>query len=140
MAGRDGNLLLNVGPRADGRIDPPQVQRLREIGAWLGKHGESIYETRGGPFLPAEYGASTHRGKTVYVHVLSWPKDKLALPPIPAKIVGASVLGGGKAVLTQTGRGIELSVPPAARSDIDTVIALELDSPAEAIVPVRVAD
>ncbi|MRV72616.1 glycoside hydrolase family 29 [Duganella sp. FT92W] len=139
VAGRDGNLLLNVGPRPDGRIDAPQVERLREIGAWLGKYGQSIYETRGGPFLPADYGASTHRGNTVYVHVLDWKKDKLALPPIPARVVRASVLGGGKAGFTQTAQGIELSVAPAARDDMDTVIALELDSPAAAIKPVPVS-
>jgi len=139
VAGRDGNLLLNVGPRADGRIDPPQVARLREIGAWLGKYGESIYDTRGGPFLPAQYGASTHRGNTIYVHVLDWPKGKLMLPSIPAKIVRASVLGGAAAAFSQTANGIELSVPAAARSDMDTVIALELDSPASTIRPVPVS-
>ena len=69
VVGRDGNMLLNVGPRPDGQIDPPQVERLREIGAWLGKYGQSIYATRGGPFLPGAYGASTHRDKTIYVHV-----------------------------------------------------------------------
>ena len=140
VAGRDGNLLLNVGPAPDGRIDPPQVARLREIGAWLGKYGQSIYETRGGPFLPGQYGASTHHGNTVYVHVLNWQKDTLALPPIPARIVRASVLSGGKASFTQSAQGIALTVPAAARDDIDTVIALELDSPAAAIPLAHVAD
>jgi alpha-L-fucosidase len=137
VAGRDGNLLLNVGPAPDGRIDPAQAERLREIGAWLGKYGESIYATRGGPFLPGEYGASTHSGKTIYVHVLNWPQDKLVLPAIPAKIVDASVLAGGKAGFTQTASGIEISVRPQDRSDMDTVIALQLDSSADAIRPVQ---
>ena len=66
VAGRDGNLLLNVGPGPDGRIDPAQAARLREIGAWLGKYGESIYATRGGPFLPGDYGASTRRDTTYH--------------------------------------------------------------------------
>ena len=124
VVGRDGNLLLNVGPRPDGQIDPPQVERLREIGAWLAKYGQSIYATRGGPFLPGDYGASTHRDRTIYVHVLKWPGDKLVLPAIPAKVLRAQVLGGGRAGFSQTARGIELSVPPAARSDIDTIVAL----------------
>jgi alpha-L-fucosidase len=140
VAGRDGNLLLNVGPRPDGQIDPPQMERLREIGAWLGKYGQSIYATRGGPFLPGEYGVSTHRDKTIYVHVLKWPDDKLILPAIPAKIVSAKTLTGGKASFTQTERGIELSVPLAARSDMDTIIALELDSPASGIKPVQLSN
>ena len=139
VVGRDGNLLLNVGPRPDGQIDPAQVERLREIGAWLGKYGQSIYATRGGPFLPGEYGASTHRDKTIYVHVLKWSGDKLLLPAIPAKVVQAQTLTGGKASFIQTERGIELSVPPAGRSDMDTIIALELDSPASRIKPAQLA-
>jgi alpha-L-fucosidase len=138
-AGRDGNLLLNVGPRPDGQIDPAQAARLREIGAWLGKYGESIYETRGGPFLPADYGASTHCDKTIYVHILKWEGDKIVLPAIPAKVLGASALTGGKAEVVQTDKGIEISLPPEARSDIDTIIALQLDSPAAQIAPVQLA-
>ena len=42
----NGNLLLNIGPRADGTIPDIQVQRLKELGAWLKRHGEAIYETR----------------------------------------------------------------------------------------------
>jgi len=46
--GGDGNLLLNVGPMADGRIEPRQVDRLKEMGEWLDKYGKGIYGTRGG--------------------------------------------------------------------------------------------
>ena len=137
VVGRDGNLLLNVGPRPDGQIDPPQAERLREIGAWLGKYGESIYATRGGPFLPGDYGVSTRRDRTIYVHVLKWPAGKLLLPAIPAKIVRASVLTGGEVSVTQTKGGIELFVPLTARNEMDTVIALQLDRPANAIPRVR---
>ena len=136
VAGRDGNLLLNVGPRPDGQIDPAQVERLREIGEWLGKYGESIYDTRGGPFLLGDYGASTHRDKIIYVHVLKWPAAKLVLPAIPVKIIRASVLTGGEVSFTQTGQAIEISLPPADRSETDTIIALQLDSSTDEIRPV----
>lgn len=138
VAGRDGNLLLNVGPRPDGQIDPPQAQRLKEIGEWLGKYGESIYATRGGPFLPGDYGASTHHDKMIYVHVLKWPGEKLALPAIPAKIIRARALTGGDVRLVQTDNGIEVSLPLAQRSDMDTVLVFELDKPADEIEPVAV--
>ena len=138
--GRDGNLLLNVGPRPDGSIDPAQVARLREIGAWLGKYGQSIHGTRGGPFLPAAYGVSTHRDKTVYVHVLKWPGERLVLPALPAKVLRASTLDGAKVGLVQSASGIELSVAPGDRREIDTIIALELDKPAGPMQPVAVAD
>ncbi|WP_322403332.1 alpha-L-fucosidase [Massilia luteola] len=137
VAGRDGNLLLNVGPGPDGRIDAAQADRLREIGAWLGKHGDSIYGTRGGPFLPGSWGASTYRGNTIYVHVLHWNGATLTLPAIPARVVRASVLGGGAASVAQSARGVEIAVAPDARDDMDTVVALQLASPAAAIAPVR---
>jgi len=138
VVGRDGNLLLNVGPGPDGRIDAPQAARLREIGRWLGQYGQSIYATRGGPFLPGAYGVSTHHGKTIYVHVLNWPQGPLLLPAIPARVLRATALTGGQAGFRQSSRGIELSLPPAARSAMDTIVALELDGPAAVITPLPV--
>jgi len=55
-AGGDGNLLLNVGPMPDGKIEQRQVDRLREIGVWLRANGESIYGTRGGPCSASKLG------------------------------------------------------------------------------------
>jgi alpha-L-fucosidase len=136
VAGRDGNLLLNVGPRPDGQIDPPQAQRLAEVGAWLAKYGESIYATRGGPFLPGDYGATTHRDKTVYLHVLKWPADKLVLPSIPAKILRVSLLTGGTVTFTQTDAVMEISVPAEHRNEMDTIVVFELDRSADEIKPV----
>jgi len=127
-AGGDGNLLLNVGPMPDGRIEPRQAQVLKEVGEWLGKYGESIYGTRGGPFKPGEYGASTRRGKTIFVHVLKWPDGSLRLPPIPAKIVEGRLLRGDKVEIRQTVDSIEIAVPAIKRETTDTVIALKLRS------------
>jgi alpha-L-fucosidase len=137
VAGHDGNLLMNIGPDRNGHVDAPQAERLREIGGWLGKYGESIYATRGGPFLPGDWGASTHRDKTIYLHVLKWSGDKLILPALPAKIVHASAMTGGETSFSQTEKGIEISVSEAARDEIDTVIVLQLDSSADAIQPVK---
>jgi len=133
VVGRGGNVLLNVGPDRDGVIPPTHVQRLMEVGRWLETNGKAIYGTRPGPFQPGDWGVSTHRGKTVYVHVLKWPGEKLKLPALPAKVMRASVLTGGEVSVSQTDHGLELSVPPANRSDLDTVIALELDTPASSL-------
>jgi alpha-L-fucosidase len=138
VAGRDGNLLLNVGPAPDGRIDPLQVARLREIGAWLQKYGRSIYGTCGGPFLPGRYGTSTQRDNIIYLHVLDWPDGRLTLPVISAKVVRAFALTGGEPAVDQTDLGIEISLLPSERTDMDTVIALELDRPAAELKPVKV--
>ncbi len=125
-AGGDGNLLLNVGPMPDGRIEPRQVERLKEMGVWLRKYGSTVYDTRGGPFRPGTWGVSTEKGNTVWLHVMSWSGDMLRLPPLPVKFSGAKVLTGGIASFTQDERGISVSVPAADRNDIDTIIALTM--------------
>ncbi len=139
-AGGDGNVLLNVGPMPTGEIAPEQANLLREMGAWLAKNGESIYGTRGGPFKPADYGVSTRKGNTIYLHILEWPGDALNLPAISAKIVRSRVLNGGKAEVRQTATGLEVSVPESDRQPIDTVVALELGGSALDIAAVDVPE
>jgi alpha-L-fucosidase len=129
-AGGDGNLLLNVGPRPDGEIAPEQANRLREIGAWLAHYGESIHGTRGGPFKPGDYGASTRRGSTIYLHIRDWEDSSLKLPPLPVKVLRHRVLTGGRAVIRQTADGLEISVSEEGRQPIDTIVALEIDGDA----------
>ena len=137
-AGGDGNLLLNVGPMPDGRIEPRQVKRLKEIGEWLEKYGQSIYATRGGPFKPGDWGASTRKDDRIYLHVLKWKGDGVKLPPLPAKILANSVLTGGTAEVKQTQEKIEISVPREYQQDMDTIIVLELDGLADELAPVAV--
>ncbi len=132
-AGGDGNLLLNIGPMPSGEIEPRQAERLNEIGAWLRRYGETIYGTRGGPFLPSLAGVSTCRERSIYLHVLRWPAETIYLPRIPAKIVGSRCLTGGKAEIVQTPDSIAISVPPNHRQDIDTIIKLELDQQADGL-------
>ena len=136
--GGDGNLLFNVGPMPDGRIEHRQVERLKEMGAWLKEYGQSVYGTRGGPFKPSAWGASTYKGNAVYVHVLNWSGEKLVLAPVPKKIVAGSVLTGGEASVRQTDEAIEISIPKTDRHEIDTIIKLELEGPADELTPVGV--
>jgi len=136
-AGRNGNLALNTNPMPDGRIEPRQAERFREIGAWLKKHGESIYGTRGGPFVGLE-SVSTHRGNRIYLHVLRWYGDKIRLPAISRKIVSCSLLTGGRAELRQAEGEIEFLIPPEHRQALDTIVALDLDGPAADVKPAAV--
>ncbi|MGA2498660.1 MAG: alpha-L-fucosidase [Tepidisphaeraceae bacterium] len=138
-AGGDGNMMLNVGPMPTGEIEAIQVDRLKEMGAWMTRNGESIYGTRGGPFKPLKHLVSTRKDDTIYLHVLAWPEETLKLPALPAKIVKSRVLTGGQATVNQTDAGIEITVPKADRQEIDTVIALQLDKPAMDIAPVAIA-
>lgn len=127
--GGDGNLLLNNGPMPDGRIEPRQADRLKEIGDWLLEFGGSIYGTRGGPFRPGEWGASTRKDSKVYLHIMKWEDGKVSLPSLPAKVVSASLMTGGDLSVTQTDNGIEIAVPAEDRKPYDTIVVLELDRP-----------
>jgi alpha-L-fucosidase len=125
-AGNDANLLLNIGPRPDGTIQPEAVERLRALGDWLRVHGTSIYGTRGGPVPPREWGVTTRRGDTVFVHVLDWPDRLLSLPDFGARIVRASVLASGAPVdVVQTASGVTLALPSVTPGQPDRVIVLE---------------
>ena len=126
-AGGDGNLLLNVGPMPTGEIEPRQVEVLKQMGQWLAKCGQGIYGTRGGPFKPGKWGAATHKGKSVYVHILDASLDTVKLPAIKQKIAGSSVLTSGSATVKQTDQAIEISVPKADRQALDTIVVLTLE-------------
>jgi alpha-L-fucosidase len=124
-AGNDANLLLNIGPRPDGTIQPEAVERLQAIGAWLARYGTAIYGTRGGPISPRDWGATTQRGDTVFVHVLEWRDRELALPAL-RRIVSASLLRDGSPLpFTQTSDGVTLTLPPST-ADVDRVVVLRL--------------
>jgi alpha-L-fucosidase len=137
-AGGDGNLLLNVGPMPDGRIEPRQVERLKEIGVWLEQYGEAIYGTRGGPFMPGPYGASTSKANLIYLHVLNWQRPTLKLPSIDARIINARLIGGGQLDIDQDAEGMTIHVKESDRKELDTIVLLELNCPASAIPPVAV--
>ena len=138
-AGGDGNLLFNVGPMPTGEIEPRQVERLKEMGQWLGKNGASIYAARGGPFRPGPWGCSTSKDNSIFVHVFNWQGDSVTLPAIQKKIVSSSVLTGGKAEVRQSDAGIEIAVPPADRQELDTIVVLNLDGPAAEANPGKTA-
>src|SRR5256714_15270295 len=124
-AGNDASLLLNIGPRPDGTIQPEAVERLRALGDWLRTYGSAIYGTRGGPISPREWGVTTRRGDTVFVHVLNWPDRLLALPDFGARVVGATTLkDGARVAVSQADGGLTLTLPPAATDEPDRVVVL----------------
>ena len=126
-AGRDANLLLNIGPRPDGTIPPDAEERLSAIGRWLEVNGASIYGTRGGPVSPRPWGVTTSRGDTVFVHVLEWSDRSLALPALGRRVVRAHMLATGENVpVTSSDAGVTLVLPPATGDDPDRVVVLVL--------------
>jgi len=137
-AGGNGNFLLNLGPMQDGRFDPMHEDRLREVGDWNKKYGVSVFDTRGGPYMPGVYGATTYRDDTIYIHMMDWGEgDKVAFPPLPFKILSHKVLTGGEAKVEQTAAGVFVSMKEN-RDAIDTIIELKIDGDAGTVEPIKV--
>jgi alpha-L-fucosidase len=125
-AGMNANFLLNVGPDPSGRIQPEFVERLKEIGKWMGQNGESIYATRGGPVPPQKWGVTTRLkdGSKVFVHVLD-PRAEVRLPKAAGHFSKAWRLHGQAVTLTRDGDDLVLELPRKERDPIDTIVVLE---------------
>ena len=90
VAGRGGNLLLNVGPTGDGSLPAPHVERLDAITAWMDAYGASIVGTAPGLEPWQFYGPSTRRGQTVYLHLVQRPYDAVTVRGVHIKRVTAA--------------------------------------------------
>ncbi len=78
-AGTGANLLLNVGPMPNGKIQTECVERLQQMGEWMDKYGYTIYGTKQGFVLPQSWGAITNKGKTYYIHILEKDTPSITL-------------------------------------------------------------
>lgn len=125
-AGRGANLLLNTGPMPNGEIQPENLDTYRQIGAWLKDHGNSIYGTRGGPIAPGDWGVTTQRDKTVYVHLLREHDGQITLP-LREGVKSAKLLVGGQPVaITARSGQVTLSGLPPLGHQWDQVVELQL--------------
>ncbi len=140
IVSKNGNLLMNIGPRADGTIPDEVKQALLGVGAWLKVNGEAIYGTRpwkqfgegpthvvGGSFndtRTSHYTAQdfrfTSKGGVLYAIELGWPTDQLAVIHalgfeqlgVPAKVRSVTLLGSGEAIaFEQKPDGLYLHLP-----------------------------
>jgi alpha-L-fucosidase len=140
-----GNLLLDIGPRADGTIPKIEADTLRQVGRWVKKNQEAIYGSRAG--IPHDYypGDSTlsKDGKTLYLFVDGKPGGAVLLKGLTNRVLTARVVGNGT-ILNPQRLGATLGGAPALLAidvpdytlDPDvTVIALELDRPIKLFDP-----
>ena len=121
------NLLLNVGPRPDGTLQPEAIERLAALGKFTKVNGEAIYGTRRGPYGPADWGVSTMKGdNTVFLHVLHVPASGAVVVDAPPRTVASAKLLGGETVKTKTEGGkLHVELPKAEKS-VDTIVVIEL--------------
>ena len=137
-AGGNGNLLLNVGPMLDGRIEQRQTDRLKQMGDWLKVYGESIYNTKGGPYIPTEKLASTYHKDKVYLHLLKWPEKTFSIPEIKGyKVTKVRILNGQAIPFQKDKKHIILELPENPPDSNDTVIEMELNKELTVIEPIK---
>ncbi|MCX7599831.1 MAG: alpha-L-fucosidase [Armatimonadetes bacterium] len=136
VAAGGGNLLLNIGPAPDGSVPQPCVKVLREVGAWLEKYGESIYEATDP--MQQEWqitGAFTRKGDTLYFHCNRWPGKELAIGGLECKILEARLMGGAEVEFEQIKDRLVLrGLPEKAPDPLDTVIELKFKGPARQVL------
>jgi alpha-L-fucosidase len=132
-AGGNGNLLLNISPMPDGRIEQRQIKRLQEIGNWLQKNGEAVYGTKGGPFVADSSKATTRKGNKVYVHLFV-NSQQLQLKNVPGcKVERAYFLNGSPVSFQQDKEKINLAWQGQTPDTNCSVIVLEMDRNVEDI-------
>jgi alpha-L-fucosidase len=149
IAGKGGNLLLNVGPRGDGSLPEEILERLAEVERWMARHAGAIVGTRPGLEPWQFYGPSTRRGSTLYLHCLSRPYDAVTVRGMRVRRVrGARALGTGEPLRTSARCPVldqlfhpdpegelTIEVPERAIDPLATVLEVELaDAP---IAPAR---
>ena len=123
-AGRNANLLLNIGPEPNGQLPQEAVSRLKAIGEWMSQYGETIYGTRGGEVEPHSWGVTTRKGNRLFVHVLDL-QDRGLFLPLNYKVKRACEFLSRKPVkMTRVNGGITLQFDHIP-TDIDYVVELE---------------
>jgi alpha-L-fucosidase len=152
IASKGGNYLLNVGPTSEGLIPQPEIECLKEVGAWMKINGEAIYGTsptifgaeagafsttetnRQGrpPFIAAwDWRCTTKPGK-IYIHVFKWTPGPFQIPGVKGEITRATLLadaqpGQSRALkFQQTPQAISIELPATAPDPIATVICLDV--------------
>ncbi|MDR3692298.1 MAG: alpha-L-fucosidase [Fimbriimonas sp.] len=134
--GMGGNMLLDVGPYEDGRLQPEQVERLEGLGDWIKRHSEAVYGTIAGLPQGLFYGASTmNKAKdTLYLMFFDKPFDQVAVKGLRKLPKRVTALGSGGELkyrniggLGETPGILWIDIPESIIDPNSTVVKLEFD-------------
>ena len=126
-AGYDSNLLLNVGPMPNGRIQKEHIKSLKEVGEWVNDYGKTIYGTRRGPIDPTDEIASTQIDNTVYIHLLNKYKKTYFIENFHPKIKDLKYFDSNQKVsYEKTKSGLIINVDQDKLDPIDTILVLNI--------------
>ena len=135
-----GNLLLDIGPRADGTIPEEEVSMLKTVGRWVNKHAEAVYPTRAG--IPdghvQGYTTLNQAGDVLYVYLPYTPNESIEVKGLKTHIKNVRVVGTDRTLDWQLYNDIDwsevpgvyyINVPEDVLDEHITVLALELEGP-----------
>jgi len=116
VVSKNGNLLINVGPTAEGVIPPIMQQTLRGVGEWLRVNGEAIYGTRPWETFKDGNVRFTRKGNTLYAIALEWPEEELRLTSLAGKpVLKVELLGSSEAIAWKAEPDALVIQPPSRR-------------------------
>ena len=124
-AGKNANLLMNIGPQPNGELPAIAVQRMKEMGEWMATYGETIYGTRGGDVAPHPWGVSTRKGNRLFIHILDHPDASLYIP-LKVKVKKATQFVDGTSIAFQQDKDGVLLKLPKVPTETDYVVELTL--------------
>lgn len=131
VVSKNGNLLINVGPKPDGTIPYIQVSRLEELGEWMQVNGEAIYETHpwkiyGGETLEKNKIRFTKKKDILYVHFFNPPKRKETISNLllTEESCVQLIAEGKRLEWEQKGKDVEISFPKEVKGDYVSVIKI----------------
>lgn len=139
-AGRNANLLLNVGPQPNGELPEYAISRMQEMGEWLSQYGETIYGTRSTLIEPQSWGVATNKEGKIWLHVMpemlnenscayySSEECKIFVPYTATKVKSVSQYKDKKKLhYKQNSEGLIITLAQQNMKDeIDYVLELEL--------------
>ncbi len=139
VASKGGNMLLNIGPDADGMILPQARRCLELFGDWMAHNSESIHGTQASPFayLPFE-GRCTQKPGKLFLHVFRWPQSGQLFVPATNEVRRAYLLADPERRELPSSRsagGIRIELPARAPDSIDSVVVLEIKGATQALPP-----
>jgi len=130
IVSKGGNLLLNIGPDANGRVPEAAQETLRGVGAWMTVNGEAIYGTTASPFARLSWGRATQKPGVLYLMVFDWPADGVVRVPIRNEVKIVDVLGTDakfRMARDEAGGGTVLNLPKQPVDPLCTVVRVRYE-------------
>ena len=139
VTSKGGNMLLNIGPSAEGEILPQARECLEKFGDWMAINAESIHGTRASPFEHLSFnGRCTQKPGKLYLHVFTWPSDGTLRVPVQNKVTKAYLLadaGRGTLNVESSERGATINLPTQAPDPVVSVVVVEIEGAPQVTAP-----